>query len=526
MRTRLEGSRRLVLWYLRRDRILAVSWTALLAVMCFASAAGTTGLYPTLADRVTAARAINASPAVVALYGPIPDVDSLGQLAMTKTTVLYALFVAVLSLVLVRRHTRGEEETGQLELVAGAVVGRNAPIAAALMEAVVVGATLGLVSAAANIAGGLPVGGSLVFGAGWTGIALVGAGLAAVTCQLSASARTCGALTVALLGVLFLVRAIADVTAPWLGWLSPFGWSTRLRAYGQTQSWVLLLYVVAFLACTALAFALRSRRDLGAGLLPSRPGAHNGLPWVSTPTALALRLHLASTITWTVTLAAYGVLLAFLVPQLTDFMGSSSARALIERIGGVGSIEKTLVAAVLSVVGVLATGFALSVVGHAADDEHAGRTAQVLTADPSRTRSFGAVLVVSLGGATWLLLATGLGAAAGLRGSHGFGFWDVVLAALAQAPAVWLVTAIGLACFGAKASWSPVGWVFLVLFITVGQVAELLGLPTWVARLSPFTNAPRMPAETFSVAPELWMALAAGAVLVLAGWRYRARDIG
>jgi ABC-2 type transport system permease protein len=257
MSTRLEGAGRLVLWYLRRDRLLAVGWTALLAVMCFASAAGTTDLYPTLTDRVAAARSINASPAVVALYGPIPDVGSLGQLAMTKTTVLYALFVAALSLVLVRRHTRGEEETGQLELVGGAVVGRDAPTAAALAEAVVVGAVLGLVSAAADVAGGLPVVGSLAFGAGWTGVALVGAGLASVTCQLSASARTCGALTVAVLGMLFAVRAVGDVTAPWLGWLSPFGWSTRLRAYGETRWWVLLLYVVVFLACSAAAFALR-----------------------------------------------------------------------------------------------------------------------------------------------------------------------------------------------------------------------------------------------------------------------------
>jgi hypothetical protein len=52
---------------------------------------GTTDLYPTLADREAAAQALNASPAVVALYGPIPDVDSLGQLAMTKTTVLHTL---------------------------------------------------------------------------------------------------------------------------------------------------------------------------------------------------------------------------------------------------------------------------------------------------------------------------------------------------------------------------------------------------------------------------------------------------
>ena len=108
---------------LRRDRLLASIWIALLTVVAYASAAATASLYPTVADQVAAARAINASPAVVALYGPILDERSLGELAMTKMTVLYAVFVALLLVVVVRRHTRGDEESGRAELVAGTAVG-------------------------------------------------------------------------------------------------------------------------------------------------------------------------------------------------------------------------------------------------------------------------------------------------------------------------------------------------------------------------------------------------------------------
>lgn len=525
MSTILAGTGRLVLWNLRRDRIIAASWMALLVALCYASAVGTNDLYPTLVDRMEAARAINASPAVVALYGPIPDPGSLGQLAMTKMTVLYALFVAVLSLVLVRRHTRVEEEAGQLELVAGTDIGRNAPLAASLAQALVISILLGGLSAAANITAGLPVVGSLSFGAGWTGIALVGAGLAAVMCQLSASARTCGAATIALFGTLFLARAVGDVTAAWLSWLSPFGWATQLHAYGDTRWWVLLLYLVTFLVSSELAYALKARRDLGAGLFPGRAGRGDGRAWVSTPAGLGLRLHLPMILAWSVMLAAYGVLLASLVPQMSDLLSASSARSMLERLGGVGSIEKTLVAAVLSVVGVLAAGFAISIIGHAADDEREGRTAQLLATAQSRDRSLRAILLLALGGATWLLLVTGVAAAVGLRSQQGFGFTQVVLSAAAQAPAVWLVTAIAAACFVVRASWSALGWAFLVLFITLGQIAELLGLPTWIARLSPFTDVPRMPSETFSVVPELWMTLAAVLIFVLVGWRYRTRDV-
>ena len=41
----------------------------------------------------------------------------------------------------------------------------------------------------------------------------------------------------------FGLRAVGDTAVSWLSWLSPFGWSTQLRAYGDTRWWVLLLYV-------------------------------------------------------------------------------------------------------------------------------------------------------------------------------------------------------------------------------------------------------------------------------------------
>ena len=77
---------------LRRSRVLVLVWTAVLVVVAYASAAATDSLYVTTAEQVSAARAINGSPALVALYGPILDEHSLGELAMTKMTVTYAVF--------------------------------------------------------------------------------------------------------------------------------------------------------------------------------------------------------------------------------------------------------------------------------------------------------------------------------------------------------------------------------------------------------------------------------------------------
>jgi ABC-2 type transport system permease protein len=142
-------------------------WYAVLLLVCFASAASTTTLYTTEADRVEAAEAINASPGLVALYGPILDVHSEGELAMTKMTVVYAALVALMLVFVVRRHTRLDEENGQAELLAGTAITTSAPLAAALAFGSCVSVLLGLLAAGANTAAGLPVAGSLAFGASW-----------------------------------------------------------------------------------------------------------------------------------------------------------------------------------------------------------------------------------------------------------------------------------------------------------------------------------------------------------------------
>ena len=74
--TDLHGTGLLLRFALRRDRVLVSAWVLVLVATVAASAAATGPLYDTEADRVAAAEALNASPAVVALYGPILDTSS------------------------------------------------------------------------------------------------------------------------------------------------------------------------------------------------------------------------------------------------------------------------------------------------------------------------------------------------------------------------------------------------------------------------------------------------------------------
>ncbi|MCW2857113.1 MAG: hypothetical protein JWR52_2728 [Marmoricola sp.] len=512
----------------RRDRVLASVWTFLLVAVSYASASATASLYSTEAARVTAARAINASPAIVALYGPILDVHSLGEFAMTKMTVLYAVFVAVMFIVLVRRHTRVEEESGQTELVGGTAVGRDAPLAAAVLATSVIAVGLGILTAVANVAGGLPLTGSLAFGGSWTGLGLVAIGVAAVACQFSASARTCASLAAGAIGVLYVMRAVGDTSQEWVSWLTPLGWGTRLRAYSGTRWWVLGLYVVLALVLFGVAQLLRAHRDLGAGLVAARPGRTHAESWFGNAQALAWKVHASTLLIWSVASAVLGAVFGAIAPNLGDLLKSSQALAMMQRLGGTGVISKTLIAAELSIIAVVVTCFALSVVAHAGADEAAGRTGHVLCSGSSRWQTFAALVTVAFVGSVWLMTVIGIFVSLGYGiagGGLGSAFADVVPAAVDQVPAIFVVAAIGVLFFAIRGHWTVGGWAALVAFLTLGQLGELLQLPTWVIDLSPFAHVPAMPVSDFAPLSTAVLLVVATGILALAWASYRSRDV-
>lgn len=523
---RRAGLGHLVRLAARRDRVLVPVWFTVLLLVCFASAAATSSLYPTEAELVKAADAINSSPGIVALYGPILDVHSKGEVAMTKMTVLYSVFVAIMFLFVVRRHTRLEEEEGQSELLGGTAIDRSAPLSAAIGFGSALAVVLGLLAAAVNVLGGLPVAGSLAFGASWAGIGLVATGLTAAACQLSPSSRTCAAIASVAFGVLFVLRAVGDTTdASWLSWLTPFGWNTRLRAYGDTRWPLLLLYAVTAAALVALAFALSRRRDLGAGLVAARPGPATGSPRLADAITLALKVHTPMIAGWTVAVGVMGVVFGAISPSF-DKLDSASLEEMMRRVGGEGAFRDVLLGAVISVLSIVVTCFAITVVGHGGSDEVDGRTEQVLATATSRARAFLATLVVGVLGATWLLVVTGVALAVGVGNDSGQSFGRLVWSALAQAPAVWSVAALAVLCFAWRSRWAVAGWGVVVLFATLGQIGELLDLPSWLLDLSPYRHAPRMPLADFRVGPALALGAIAAALLAVSWLRYRSRDIG
>ncbi|NUK82774.1 ABC transporter permease, partial [Streptomyces lunaelactis] len=143
--------------------------------------------------------------------------------------------------------TRDEEESGRQELISSAMVGRRAPLTAALLTAVVANAALALLIAAGMAGQGTS--GALALGLGIGGVGTAFATLTAIVAQFTESARLAKGLTRGLLGAAFVLRAAGDSatsdgSSP-LTWISPIGWLENLRPFADERWWVLGLFAVA-----------------------------------------------------------------------------------------------------------------------------------------------------------------------------------------------------------------------------------------------------------------------------------------
>jgi ABC-2 type transport system permease protein len=524
----LSGAASLLRLGLRRDRWLLTAWILGFAAMAGSSAGATVALYPEPASRIEAAKSINASAALVALYGRIYDETSLGAISVIKLTAFGSALVAVLMLFVVIRHTRAEEEGGRLELLTGGRLGRLAPLAAALALAFGASLVLGLLTAAWLRLAGLPAGSSLAFGLGWAGTGWAFAAVGGVVAQLTASARTARGLGVLVIAVTYTLRALGDLAEPgpsWLTWLSPIGWTEQVRAFAGDRWPVLLLPPALCALCVPFAVALRSRRDLGSGLLPERAGPARGS--MSSVWDLAVRMHGRTLLGWASGYLIGGLLLGSIAKSIPDFVTSQSAREWFTKLGGSQVLIDTFIGAELGILGAVAAAYGISAAARLRSEEIDGHAELLLATTTTRRRWAASHAAAAMIGVTVLLVVAGLamGTAASLSLADGSQFGRVLAVALAEVPAAWVMTGLVVALFGLAPRVTAAAWGVLVLFIALGEFGVLWNAPGWLMDLSPFQHTPRLPAGSSWSLP-LFCLVAVAAALTAAGFSgWRNRDV-
>lgn len=524
----LTGTGQLLRLAWRRDRIMIPVTLLALFALIYPSVVATLALYPDETSRLAASTAANNSPAVVAMYGTIANPASLEGIGTIKLAMLAFFMVTILAIAIVRRHTRAEEESGRIELLGAGVLGRRAPLAAAVLLAGASSLTAGLLTAVGSGAGGLPWRGSFVLGAAVASTGVAWTGLTAVAAQLSTSNRTVGAFAFGSLGVAFVLRMIGDLNASnWAGglsWLSPLGWAQQVRPFSENRIWVIALPAALLLACLVGADRLLAARDLGGGLLAERPGAARGR--LGTSRRLALRLERGALIGWAAAFAVLGVTFGVLIDTVGAFM-TPQAEDMLRQMGGAGAMADLYITLVATVAGFIAACFGVAAVLRMRAEETSLHLEQILATRETRLRFLASHGLIAFLGSAGIVLVLGLLQAAthAVKTGRWSGFWHDLSPMLVQVPALWVVVAIALAVFAWAPRFSSVGWVVLAVFIGLGEFGTLLKFPSWALTLSPYAHTPKVPAEAFRAAPIVGLIAVAAALVAAAVVGFRRRDI-
>jgi ABC-2 type transport system permease protein len=517
----------------RRDRIIVPFWVYFLTAVAVGTAYSSRAAYNTLAKRLDFAAGINKNPSMLALYGPVRDATSVGSVSVWKVGGLSAAVVGVISLLLTVRHTRGEEESGRLELVSAGVVGRYAALTAGLITVVTTNLVVAVLVSAGLIALGLPAAGSIAFALGWFAVGLMFVAVAAVTAQLTTTSRTANGSAIGFLGVCYLVRAAGDAGGhdgpTWLLWLSPFGWASNLRPYAGDRWWVLALAVAFAALCVTVAFALAGRRDIGSGLLPDRPGPAEAAPGLRGPLALGWRLQRGPMLAWTAGFAVYGGAIGGVTDNVGDMVGGKSGRDMIIKLGGGHGLVDAFLNTTMAIMALLASAYAVQAVLRLRSEETSRLAEPILATRVSRLGWAASHVTFAVVGPAILMAVDGVvvGLIHGLRG-HDMGgqFPRIFWSAMVQLPAVWVLAGITVALFGLAPRIGVAAWGALGMFLLLGQLGPLLKLQQWAMDISPFTHVPKLPGAEMRTMPVIWLIVVAAALTAAGLAGFRRRDIG
>jgi polyether ionophore transport system permease protein len=522
----------------RRDRIMLPAWVYVITAAIASNSYSLNKLYPTAAARADLVASGGQNPALVFLYGRLWG-DSLGAVSAWRYGVWAAIFAALMSVFLVVRHTRADEEAGRLELVGSAAVGRLAALTAGLLVALAANVVLAVLLVVVLVVLGLPVAGSVAFALVITTCGVAFAAIAALAAQLAAGARAARGIAIGVLGAAYLLRAVGDASGAggvsWLTWLSPLGWTELTRPYTEDRWWVLALPLALTAAATAGAYVLAVLRDHGAGLLPDRPGAAAASAWLRSSFGLAWRLQRGTLYGWAAgfafTFAASGAAAKGIGSLLG---GSSQLRNAFTRLGGQAGITDAYLAAIMSLAGLAAAAYATSAVLRLRAEETGGQAEPLLATAIGRTRWGLSHIAVAVAGTAILLAVAGVAAGLGygLRtGSAGPEVARLLGAGLAQLPASLAVAGAAVVLFGLAPRASVAGaWTVVGVLVLIALFGQVLRLSQPILDVSPFTHVPKLPGAAVTVhttgAPLLWLSLAVVALVATGLAGLHRRDIG
>ena len=499
MNNSLTGFRPLYRVMLKQDARNIAPWIVLITVLSVSSVLAYNWIFTGQATRISLASTVGANPAFSLIFGPAHDLLTADGFNAWRALALGGFFAALMAILIVVRHSRADEDSGQAELIDSAVVGRQARLMVVVALAALASVALGVFCSIMTIAFGGGVAASIALSATFTASGLMFAGVAAITAQIGSDARAATSMAVTVLGACFLLRGALDASGhtDWV-WLSPLGWTQEVRPTSENNWWPLLACLGLAILLVVIANLLLARRDFGMGIIPPTPGPARG-GMVANIWGLALRLNLGSVISWTIAFAILGMVFGFVASSLGNVFASNPDIARIIAVGGATSagLVYLFLLTLLKVMGVIAAVYGVQVVMRIYAEENEYRVEPLLAGALSRPKYLASNALIALLGPAVALVIGGvaIGFVATASGVD-VTISDLTKQALVEIPAVWVLVGLSLALVGANPRMRLAAWLAIVATFALTILGPTFRLWDWILGISPLYHVPNVTATT------------------------------
>ncbi|WP_342388686.1 ABC transporter permease [Salinicoccus bachuensis] len=485
------------------------------------------GLYDDSAEREVLRETLD-NPALIAMIGPVPEgAYTIAVMFSHEMLVFMGVIHGLFGVMIANSVSRKMEDQGLIEYVNSAGITRQSIFMTQLLVGVGMNAVLGLVIFAGLfltpddsftfIGSALYAISTSLFGMMFYALALVFAQL------LPASEWTFG-VSLSILLLLYLYRAITDVASPDFSVVSPYNWLTRLEPFaGNEVVWLLpsLITVLLF----GLAWVLFSRRDLDDAYLNiamnKKPRSIGSYPRLMMG---SMKILVAS---WLIGMVLIGASYGSIFGDLDAFINENAFLAESMAAAGEDPVTQFISVLVLitSIIGIIP---ALMISGRILREEKHGRL-EWLESTGIRRRTMllsHGIYAVVVGFAGVVVAMLGMfGASMGVEGID-MTLGDYMIVAINYGGAIVLFVGLSMLLTGISARLHFVVWFYLLYAFFVNYLGIIIGLDDAWRMATPFHYLAEVPKESIDWAA--WsIVVAIGIVLMGVGvLLFRRRDVG
>lgn len=528
------GSGILSRFIIKRDKIRQLIWILGLTAffICFVPVFKDMFQSGGAAERAVSVEMMK-NPAMIAIVGPVYGAANYTTGAMYANFMLVfsAMLAGVMSIGLVTRHTRHDEELGRLEVIRSLPVGRLSNLTSTISVMVLSNVILSVLTGVGMYLlreDGMTANGCFLFGAGCGIVGIFFGVSTAIFCQITANNRTATSLSYMWLMVLYLIRAAGDIKDnDAFANISPLGMVLRTKTFVKNQWWPIFAILGISIVLLIAAFILASRRDLTRGLLPEKPGRRHGSVLMSSSYGLALRLLRTTAIIWAVTVFILAGMYGSVFGDLDSFIGNNEMLSAIFTANSHFSVAEQFMSFLMVIMALITSIPVLSSIGKIAAEEKRGHAEHVLGKAVSRSSQMTAYLVPAL------VLSVVLQVLAAL------GFWVVgstvldtipslkvfMISALSYLPAIWVLAGVALVLTAFLPGKMYLSYAYLAYAFFAVYLGTVAKLPEWLKKLSPFGYIAQYPTEKLKAAPLIIMTGIAIVLGIIGYLGYRNRDV-